>query len=122
MIRLIMTLCLAAAALTQVARADELDFPTNPDWSYSVTDVSQFACLRDRSVRIVYVEYYSAAGEPPCAVVYEKSPPEASSRETLWKSSSQRGFCQAQAGKLVQRLRNGGWRCGLYRDVYGIGN
>ncbi len=121
MARLVLALSLAAA-FGPGAQAQELDFPTNPDTRYSITDISQFACLRDRMIRIVYVEYYGQAGEPPCAVVYEKSPPEGMSRETLWRSQNLTGFCEARAQELVRKLRDADWKCGLYRDVLSIGD
>ena len=120
--RLVMAFSLAVPAFLPGAQAQELDFPTNPETKYSITDISQFACLRDRMIRIIYVEYYGQAGEPPCAVVYEKSPPEGMSRETLWRSQNLTGFCEARAQELVRKLRDADWKCGLYRDVLSIGD
>ncbi|MEE8534469.1 MAG: hypothetical protein V3S45_00395 [Kiloniellales bacterium] len=120
--RLVLALSLAVPAFLPGAQAGDLDFPTDPDTKYSITDISQFACLRDGMIRIIYVEYYGQAGEPPCAVVYEKSPPEEMSKETLWRSQNMTGFCETHAQELVRKLRESDWKCGLYRDVLSIGD
>ena len=103
-----------------VAAQEDLDFPTDPAVTYSVTDRNQYACLRDGMIRAVYVEYSEIAGEPPCNVVYEKSAPEEASREIPWRAEADMGFCELHARELVQKLRNWGWKCGLFRDVLGI--
>ena len=100
--------------------ADELDFPRNPDASYSVANLNEYACLRDQVVRVVYVEYLDGSGQPPCTVVYNKRPPEQPSQEFLWSAKTDVGFCEANARGLVEKLRGWGWKCGLYRDVLGI--
>ncbi len=120
--RLVLAFSLAVPAFLPGAQAGDLDFPTDPDTKYSITDISQFACLRDGMIRVIYVEYYGQAGEPPCAVVYEKSPPEEMSRETLWRSQNLTGFCETHAQELVRKLRESDWKCGLYRDVLSIGD
>ena len=122
------TRLLAAAVLTAGISAsaeaveEDLDFPMNPESTYSVTDMNQYACLRDGMIRAVYVEYSEVAGEPPCAVVYEKSSPEEASREIPWRAQADMGFCELHARELVEKLRNWGWKCGLFRDVLGIGD
>ena len=103
-----------------VAALGPLDFPIDPEASYSVTDRNQYACLRDGMIRAVYVEYAEVAGEPPCNVVYEKSAPEEAAREVPWSADSDRGFCELHARELVEKLRNWGWKCGLFRDVLGV--
>lgn len=122
MTRLIAAACLAALALARTAHGEGLDFPSDPAAEYSITDVNQYACLRESVIRLVYVEYYETAGAPPCGVVYEKSPPEEMSKDVLWRSDYEKGFCEERARQLVEDLRAGGWKCGLYRDVLGIGN
>ncbi len=111
---------LLAALAAPAAAEGELDFPRDPEADYSVTDLNQYACLRDGMIRAIYVEYALAAGEPPCEVVYEKSPPEEAMREVPWRAQSSRGFCEDQARDLVEKLRHWGWKCGLFRDVLGI--
>lgn len=115
-------LVLPAAALfaAGVAAQEDLDFPMDPEAAYSITDRNQYACLRDGMIRAVYVEYSEAAGEPPCAVVYEKSSPETASREIPWRAQADMGFCELHARELVEKLRDWGWKCGLFRDVLGI--
>jgi hypothetical protein len=53
-------------------------------------------------------------------VVYEKSSPEEASRQVPWRAESDMGFCELHARELVEKLRNWGWKCGLFRDVLGI--
>lgn len=118
--RWILILPLACPHFIGMAAADDLDFPSDPKATYSITDRNQYACLRDGMIRAVYVEYAKIAGEPPCAVVYEKSAPEAASRETPWRADADRGFCEQRARELVEKLRDWGWKCGLFRDVLGI--
>ncbi len=102
------------------AKADELDIPQYPNAKYSITDLHQFACLRDGMTRLVYIEYSSAVGEPPCSVVYEKNPLEQSSREVLWRAEHKQDYCEARAREFVEKLRNSNWKCGLFRDVFGM--
>ncbi|HEX9768262.1 MAG TPA: hypothetical protein VGA50_03720 [Kiloniellales bacterium] len=118
--RCIAFLLLAALSVTDAVAQDELDFPMDPGTSYSVTDRNQYACLRDGMIRAIYVEYDKFAGEPPCAVVYEKSSPEEPSREIPWRAEADVGFCELHARELVDKLRDWGWKCGLFRDVLGI--
>ncbi len=119
--RWIVVLTFAGPVLAAAAAAgEELDFPSNPEASYSVTDRNQYACMRDGMIRAIYVEYAEIAGEPPCAVIYEKSAPEEASRETPWRAEADRGFCELHARELVEKLRNWGWKCGLFRDVLGL--
>lgn len=118
--RLILVLPAAAMFATGAAAQEDLDFPMDPEASYSITDRNQYACLRDGMIRAVYVEYSETAGEPPCAVVYEKSSPETASREIPWRAQADMGFCELHARELVEKLRNWGWKCGLFRDVLGI--
>ena len=118
--RWILLLPLAALCMADAAAEETLDFPMDLESSYSVTDRNQYACLRDGMIRAVYVEYSKAAGEPPCAVVYEKSSPEEASREVPWRAEADMGFCELHARELVEKLRNWGWKCGLFRDVLGI--
>ena len=118
--RWILLLPLLALPLAGLGAEEQLDFPRDPEVSYSVIDRNQYACLRDGMVRAVYVEYASTPGEPPCAVVYEKSSPEESSREIPWRAQADMGFCELHARELVEKLRNWGWKCGLFRDVLGI--
>ena len=81
---------------------------------------NDLACLQGGFVRIIRVKFSGLAGEPPCSVVYEKSPPEEPSIETLWRSHSEKGFCEAQAGELVEKLRGWNWTCGPIGDVLGV--
>ncbi len=118
--RWILLLPLAALFFADASAEEDLDFPNDPESSYSVTDRNQYACLRDGMIRAVYVEYSTAAGEPPCAVIYEKSSPEEASREIPWRAEADMGFCELHARELVEKLRNWGWKCGLFRDVLGI--
>ena len=101
-------------------KADELDFPRDSTASYSVFNLNEYACLNDEMIRVVYVEYLGGAGQPPCTVVYKKSPPEQPSQEFLWNAETNVGFCEDNARELVEKLRAGGWKCGLYADVLGI--
>ena len=71
----------------------------------------QFACMRGEMTRLVYIEYSDAIGEPPCSVVYESSSPEQSSRNVPWRASHQKGFCEARAKELVEKLRSSDWWC-----------
>jgi hypothetical protein len=118
--RWILILPAAVLCVTDVMAAEDLDFPLDPEATYSVTDRNQYACLRDGMIRAVYVEYAKIAGEPPCVVVYEKSAPEEASREIPWRAEADRGFCELHARELVEKLRDWGWKCGLFRDVLGI--
>lgn len=117
---ILLLLLLSAPSVAAVAVEDELDFPMDPGTDYSVTDRNQYACLRDGMIRAVYVEYSKIAGEPPCAVVYEKSSPEEAAREIPWRAEADMGFCELHARELVDKLRSWGWKCGLFRDVLGI--
>ena len=111
----------SAAVLSNPGSAQvDLDFQMDPDANYSVTDHNQYACLRDGMIRAVYVEYEETAGAPPCAVVYEKTSPEEPTREVPWRAESDLGFCELHARELVNKLRDWGWKCGLFRDVLGI--
>ena len=114
-------LCLAAILCVlpgaEGAAAQELDFPSAADGTYSLKDRSDFVCLRDNRIRVIYVNYLEVEGEPPCTVVYEKNPPEESSSQVLWRADTKQGFCEAQAKDLVQKLRRAEWRCGLLIDV-----
>ncbi len=111
----------SAVALTaHGAKADELDFPQDPDAQYSVTDLHQFACLREEMTRLVYLEYSDVVGEPPCSVVYEKGPPGQPTREVLWRAENTQGYCEAQARAFVEKLRKSNWKCGLFRDVFSV--
>lgn len=118
--RWILLVAFVAVPLPEAGAQEALDFPNDPEASYSVTDRNQYACLRDGMIRAVYVEYAVTAGEPPCAVVYEKSSPEEASREIPWRAAADMGFCELHARELVEKLRNWGWKCGLFRDVLGI--
>ena len=118
--RWILLLLLLALPLPEAGAEEELDIPREPEVTYSVTDRNQYACLRDGKIRAVYVEYAKTAGEPPCAVVYEKSSPEEASREIPWRAQADMGFCELHARELVEKLRNWGWKCGLFRDVLGV--
>ncbi len=80
---------------------------------------NDLACSQGGLVRIIRVKYSGLVGEPPCAVVYEKSPPEEPSIETLWRTSHEKGFCEARVGELVEKLRGSNWKCGLVQDVLG---
>ena len=117
---ILLLLLLGAPSVADAVGEDELDFPMDPGIDYSVTDRNQYACLRDGMIRAVYVEYTKTAGEPPCAVVYEKSSPEEASREIPWRAEADMGFCEMRARELVDKLREWGWKCGLFRDVLGI--
>lgn len=97
------------------APAEELESPTKPD-----ANVSDFACLQGGMVRAIRVEYSGSVGEPPCSVVYEKSAPEQPSTEILWRTQHEKGFCEARARELVEKLRSSNWKCGLFRDVLGM--
>ncbi len=118
--RWILLIPFAALFMAGAAAEENLDFPMDPESSYSLTDRNQYACLRDGMIRAVYIEYSEIAGEPPCAVVYEKSSPEEASREIPWRAQADMGFCELHARELVEKLRNWGWKCGLFRDVLGI--
>lgn len=121
--RFVATVILAVPLLATsapAAPAGDLDYPMDPEGDYSITDRNQYACLRNGMIRAIYVEYALAAGEPPCEVVYEKSPPEEAMREVPWRAQSSHGFCEDQARDLVDKLRHWGWKCGLFRDVLGI--
>ena len=83
-------------------------------------NLHQFACIRGEMTRLVYIEYSDAIGEPPCSVVYEKGPPEQSSRDVPWRAEYKKGFCEARARELVEKLRRSDWRCGPLRDDLGI--
>lgn len=111
---------LAAVLCAGVVAAEDLDFPMDPEGDYSITDRNQYACLRDGMIRAIYVEYAQIAGEPPCAVIYEKSASEEASREVPWRAEADQGFCELHARELVEKLRSWGWKCGLFRDVLGI--
>ncbi len=82
-------------------------------------NLHQFSCTRGGMTRLVYIEYSNAIGEPPCSVVYEKGPPEQSSRDVPWRAEYNKGFCEARAGELVERLRSSDWRCGPLRNDLG---
>ncbi len=83
-------------------------------------NLHQFACMREGKTRLVYIEYSGAIGEPPGSVVYEKGPPDQSSRDVPWRAENKKGFCEARARELVEKLRSSNWRCGPLRDVLGI--
>ena len=116
----LITFALTVFLVVPGASADELDFPRNPDASYSAANLNEYACLRDLVVRVVYVEYIGGPGQPPCTVVYEKRLPEQPSQEFLCSAKMDVAFCEANAKALVEKLRGWGWKCGLYRDVLGI--
>lgn len=118
--RWVLILPLAGSFVVAATAAEDLDFPMDPTATYTVTDRNQYACLRDGMIRAIYVEYDKIAGEPPCAVVYEKSAPEEPSRDTPWRAEADRGFCELHARELVDKLRDWGWKCGLFRDVLGV--
>ena len=82
-------------------------------------NLHQFACMRGEMTRLVYIEYSDAIGEPPCSVVYERGPPEQSSKNVPWRAEHQKGFCEARASELVENLRSSDWRCGPLRDALG---
>ena len=103
----------------EAATTDELDFPRQPNSDYSVPNLNEYACLRDDMTRILYVEYLGGPGQAPCTVVYEKRPPEPSSRVFLWNAEENARFCEDNARDLVEKLRDWGWKCGLYLDVFG---
>ena len=99
------------------AKADELDFPRDSNANYSVFNLNEYRCLNDEMIRVVYVEYIGGPGLPPCTVVYKKRLPEQPSQVFPWNAEMDVGFCEAKARKLVEKLRGGGWKCGLSRDV-----
>ena len=117
MARLIGAFYLVTLAFTQVAGAEELDFPSNGADDYSLADFHSFACVRDDLVRLVYIEYGGSVGEAPCSVVYEKQPPETSAREILWQAEHSTSYCELRAREFVEMLRGWNWKCGLSRDV-----
>ena len=119
MIRLIIVFYIFALLSAQGVTADELDFPSNSVDGYSNTDFYRYACLRDDLIRLVYLEYSGPVGEPPCSVIYEKSPPEQSSTEVLWRALHSTVYCELRAREFVEILRSWGWKCGLFRDVFG---
>ena len=104
----------------QAGAEETLDFPMDPNISYSVTDRNRYACLATGArTRAVYVEYTVKVGEAPCVVVYESASPKGASREVLWRAQADVQFCEMHARELVDRLRDGEWKCGLFRDVLG---
>ena len=59
-----------------------------------------------RNIQVVY----SDPGQPvPCEVIYNKSME--SSVATLWRATSEAGYCEAQAEALIEKLSGFGWRC-----------
>jgi len=118
MARLIGAFYLLTLAFTQVAGAEDLDFPANEAGNYSVAELHSFACVRDNLVRLVYLEYDGSVGDPPCSVIYEKQPPETAAREILWQAQHSTTFCELRARELVEMLRSWNWKCGLSRDVF----
>jgi len=80
----------------------------------------QFACMRGEMIRLVYIEYSDAIGEPPCSVVYQKGPPEQSSRDVPWRAEHNKGYCEARARELVENLRSSNWSCGPLSNDLGI--
>jgi uncharacterized membrane-anchored protein YhcB (DUF1043 family) len=82
-------------------------------------NLHQIACMRGGMTRLVYIEYSDAIGEPPCSVVYEKGPPEQSSRDVPWRAEHNKGYCEARARGLVEKLRSSNWRCGPLHDALG---
>ncbi len=83
-------------------------------------NLHQFACMRGEMTRLVYIEYSDAIGEPPCSVVYQKGPPEQSSRDVPWRAEHNKGYCEARARELVENLRNSNWSCGPLSNDLGI--
>ena len=118
MARLIGAFYFLTLVFSQLAVAEELDFPANGTGDYSVADLHSFACVRDDLVRLVYLEYEGSVGEPPCSVIYEKQPPETAAREILWQAQNSMSFCELRARELVEMLRSWDWKCGLSRDVF----
>lgn len=121
MIFRLIALSLAIFQIAHGADAEELDFPRRPGVSYSVANLNEYACLHGDLVRVTYVEYLGGPGRAPCTVVYKKRPPEKPSQEFLWWAKSDAGFCESKARLLIGKLRAAGWKCGLYRDVFGDG-
>lgn len=114
MLRLIISL--AALLVVQGARA-ELDYPTLPNVNYSVSNLNEYACVNGKVMRFIYVEYKDKEGQPPCAVLYKKRPPEQPSLEIPWHAETDASFCEMNARELVEKLRGSGWKCGLMLDV-----
>ncbi len=83
-------------------------------------NLHQFACMRGGMTRLVYIEYSDAIGEPPCSVVYQKGPPEQSSRDVPWRAEHNKGYCEARARELVENLRSSSWSCGPLSNDLGI--
>ncbi len=83
-------------------------------------NLHQFACMRGEMTRLVYIEYSDAIGEPPCSVVYQKGPPEQSSRDVPWRAEHNKGYCEARARELVENLRSSNWSCGPLSNDLGI--
>lgn len=117
MVRFIGAVYFLTLVFSQGVNAEELDFPTNGADDYSVADLHRFACVRDDLIRLVYLEYVGSIGEPPCTVVYEKQPPEESSREIIWQAEHSTSYCELRAREFIEMLRGWKWKCGLQRDV-----
>ncbi len=59
-----------------------------------------------RTVEVVY----STPGQPvPCEVLYAKA--SQGTLETLWRASTEAGYCESKAAELVAKLENLGWQC-----------
>lgn len=113
----LLSVTLAVIILVKGASAESLDFSRDPQADYSVWNLNEYACLRDEFTRVIYVEYLGGSGRPPCTVVYKKTRPEQPSHDFPWYAESDVDFCEGKARDLVDKLRDAGWKCGLFRDV-----
>jgi len=114
MLRLIVA-SLAVLVVVQSARAEQ-DLPTRENTDYIVGSLNQYVCVNGEAMRMIYVAYRDNVGQPPCAVIYKKLPPENPSLGTPWQAETDASFCEAKAEELVEKLRGFGWECSLLLD------
>jgi hypothetical protein len=65
------------------------------------------SCTQGSSMRRVELAYTTSA-EVPCEVRYTK---EDGSTQVLWRSATQKGYCETQAREFVAKLQSLGWTC-----------
>jgi hypothetical protein len=65
-----------------------------------------------RKIEVVYLEPGHAV---PCEVIYDKSAE--GSIETLWRASSEAGYCEAKAAGLAEKLGTSGWQCAAQQST-----
>lgn len=72
-------------------------------------------CTQGSLVRSVEVVYEVPDHSVPCEVIYDKTR-EGAGIHSLWRASSEAGYCEAKAAAFVDKLGAMGWDCSAAAD------